>query len=108
MRIIIEDDDVRPAAGHRLPPASRRTGADPPFTDPAGAHGVGMEGYFWRFTDAAAGRVVIVLCGACRSAAGRWALVAVAAHPGGFQAEAIVPHVSLRTDRLGVRAGNVL
>ncbi len=96
------------AAGARLLAAYRRTGADPPFADPAGAHGVGMEGYFWRFTDAASGRVVIALCGACRSASGPWALVAVASHPGGFQREAIVPGVSLSADGLGVRAGDVL
>ena len=48
--------------------AYRRTGADPPFGDPRRAHGVRFEGYYWRFTDAAAGRVVIVLCGVCRDA----------------------------------------
>jgi hypothetical protein len=26
--------------------AYRSTGADPPFTDPAGAHGTAMEGYY--------------------------------------------------------------
>jgi len=30
--------------------AYRATGADPPFGDPRGYHGVGMEGHFWRFT----------------------------------------------------------
>ena len=29
----------------------RATGADLPFGDPLTAHGVAMEGYFWRFTD---------------------------------------------------------
>ena len=29
----------------------RRTGADLPFGDPRGHHGVAMEGYFWRLTD---------------------------------------------------------
>ncbi len=28
----------------------RRTGADVPFGNPLAAHGVAMEGYFWRFT----------------------------------------------------------
>ena len=28
----------------------RRTGADLPFADPRGYHGVAMEGYFWRLT----------------------------------------------------------
>ena len=57
--------------------AYRRAGADLPFGDPARAHGVGMEGYYWRFTDVEAGRVVIVLCGICTAGAGRWALVAL-------------------------------
>ena len=43
-----------------------------------------IEGYYWRLTDAAAGRVVIVLCGVCRDAAGPWAIVALAAQPGGL------------------------
>src|SRR5690242_6946380 len=67
-----------------------------------------MEGYFWRFTDVAAGRVIVVICGACRAPDGPWALVAVAAHPGGFQRSAIVEHCALDPDRLGVRAGDVL
>ena len=33
--------------------AYRATGADPPFGDPRGYHGVGMEGHFWRITAAA-------------------------------------------------------
>jgi hypothetical protein len=43
-----------------------------------------MEGYFWRCTDVASGRVVIALCGVNRSPSGPWATVAVASHPGGF------------------------
>lgn len=43
-----------------------------------------MEGYFWRMTDAANGRVVVALCGVNRSPTGTWATVAVAAEPGGF------------------------
>jgi tocopherol cyclase len=63
--------------------AFRRTGADPPFGNPSRDHGVAMEGTFWRFTDAARGRVAVVLLGECRGPAGRWSLVGVAAHPGG-------------------------
>ena len=62
--------------------AYRRSGADLPFGDPRRAHGVGMEGYFWRIADARSGRVVVVLCGACRSDAGDWSLVGIAGHPG--------------------------
>lgn len=88
--------------------AYRATGADLPFGNLLAAHGVGMEGYFWRFTDAAAGRTLIVLCGACRAPDGPWALVALAAHPGGFLRWAVVPDCELATDGLGVRAGDVL
>jgi hypothetical protein len=87
----------------RILAAYRATGADPPFGDPAAAHGVGMEGYFWRFTDFGSGRVVIVLCGAC----GPWALVAVAAS-GGFLRWEVVDGVALSADGLGVEAGDVL
>ena len=83
----------------------RRSGADPPFVDPARAHGIGMEGYYWRFSDAASGRAVIALCGVCD---GEWAVVAVAAHPGGFLRWAIVERTQVDFSRLGVRAGDVL
>ena len=69
----------------------RRTGADPPFGDPRRAHGTRFEGYYWRLTDAAAGRVAIVLCGVCRDAAGPWAVVALAAQPGGLVRSRIEP-----------------
>ncbi|MEA2135801.1 MAG: hypothetical protein QOC68_3710 [Solirubrobacteraceae bacterium] len=88
--------------------AYRRTGADPPFGDPRRAHGVRFEGYYWRFTDAAAGRVVIVLCGVCRDAAGTWAVVALAGHPGGLVRSRIVPLARADGSGLGVEAGDVL
>lgn len=59
--------------------AYRRKGADLPFGDPVRAHGVAMEGYYWRVTDTGRGRVVIALCGVCRAPDGAWALVALAA-----------------------------
>ncbi len=86
--------------------AYRRTGADPPFGDPARAHGVAMEGSYWRFTDVASGRVVVVLCGACRAPDGPWAVVGVASHPGGFVRWRIVPDCALAGR--AVRAGDVL
>ena len=65
--------------------AYRRTGADPPFGDPRGYHGVGMEGYYWRFTHAARGAVAVVLLAISRDAAGRpWGLAGFATHPGRF------------------------
>ena len=68
----------------RLLAAYRRTGADPPFGDPVRAHGIGMEGYYWRLTDHAAGRVVVAICGVARADDGPWAMVILAAHPPGF------------------------
>ena len=88
--------------------AYRRTGADPPFGDPRRAHGTRFEGYYWRITDAAAGRVVIALCGVCRDAAGPWAIVALAAHPGGLVRSRIEPLAEVSWDGLGVRAGAAL
>lgn len=60
----------------------RATGADLPFGDPERAHGVAMEGYFWRITDPASGRVVIALIGVNRGPRGTWATVAVATSAG--------------------------
>ncbi|MFN8121789.1 MAG: tocopherol cyclase family protein [Thermoleophilia bacterium] len=80
----------------------RRHGADLPWHDPRGAHGVGMEGYYWRLvTDS--GRVVIALCGAT----GDRALVALAASPGGVTWRIGGP---VRLDRrgLGVDAGGLM
>ena len=43
-----------------------------------------MEGYFWRFTDPASGRVVIALGGVNRAADGMWSILGLAADPNGF------------------------
>jgi hypothetical protein len=88
--------------------AYRRSGADPPFGDPRRAHGVAFEGYYWRFTDAVAGRVVIVLCGVTTDAAGPWAVVALAAHPEGLVRSRVVPVARADGRGLGVEAGEVL
>jgi hypothetical protein len=88
--------------------AYRRTGADPPFGDPRRAHGVRFEGYYWRFTDAAAGQVVIALCGLSHDAAGRWAVVALAGHPDGVVRSALVPVARADPHGLGVEADGVL
>ena len=86
--------------------AYRRLGADPPWGDPRRYHGVAMEGYFWRFTDAAAGRVAIVMCGINRSRDGeRWAFVGLAAHPGGFFRWAAVQDARADAAGYGIRAG---
>ena len=62
--------------------AYRAAGATPPFGDPSGYHGAGMEGHYWRFTHAASGRVVIVILAISRDRQGRaWSMVSLAAHP---------------------------
>ena len=64
--------------------AYRRTGADPPFGDPRGYHGVGMEGHFWRMTQPATGAVVVAIVAISRDAGGeQWAMASLAAHPQG-------------------------
>lgn len=92
----------------RLLDAYRRTGADRPFGDPRRAHGLELEGYYWRLTDAAAGRVVIALVAVCQSPGGPWGLVALAAHPGGFVRWALTDTAYADPARLGVVAGDAL
>ncbi|MDX6686657.1 MAG: hypothetical protein QOF86_2785 [Baekduia sp.] len=101
---------ARPAAAPapaRWLGAYRATGADPPFGDPRRAHdGVAMEGYFWRFTHAPSGRVVVALCGVNRAPGGHWATVALAGHPGGFLRHAAVMSAAADGERLGATAGD--
>jgi len=84
--------------------AYRRAGADGLYGDPRRDHEAGMEGYYWRLTDAARGRVVVALCGVCASPTGRWALVALAAHPGGRVRTTVVDAAAGEPDGFGVRA----
>lgn len=85
----------------------RRLGADPPFSDPRGHHGVAMEGYYWRFTDPAAGRCVVVLTALTYDGRGDLrAMIGVAGHPGGFVRSASVPAASAARRGLDVRAGD--
>jgi hypothetical protein len=89
--------------------AWRRTGADLPFGDLRGHHGVPMEGYFWRLTDAASGDVVVAFTGVSRDHGGAlWATVGFAAHPGGFVRTAVVQEAHADPRRLAVRAGDAL
>ena len=78
--------------------AYRRTGADLPWGDPLAPHGVAMEGWFWRITDASHGRVAVVLCGCCRGDAGDWTLVGLAAAPDGIVRSAICPPATIAAD----------
>ena len=84
----------------------RRTGADVPFGNPLAAHGVAMEGYFWRFTQRDTGRVLIALAGINRAADGPWATLGLGAHPGGFLRTAAHPVASADPHGLGAFAGS--
>jgi len=85
----------------------RRTGADPPFTDPARNHGAAMEGYYWRLVHPEAGWVIVWLCGVCQGRGRSWATVALAAHPGGFLRHGTVEPAAGDFERFGARAGDV-
>ena len=99
--------DRASAAAGRLHAAYRRTGADLPGGDPLRAHGVAMEGYFWRFSDAATGRAVIALVGVNRDARGEsWALVGLGAWPGRSLGLAVAPTGWASPSGLQVRALN--
>ncbi|MBA4608423.1 hypothetical protein H1W00_08040 [Aeromicrobium sp. Marseille-Q0843] len=86
----------------------RANGADRPFGDPLPAHGVAMEGYFWRFTDPATGRVVIALNGVNRAADGTWSTLGIAAHPNGFLHTTAHPEGHADEHELGVTSGDAL
>jgi hypothetical protein len=87
--------------------AYRATGADPPFGDPRGYHGVGMEGHFWRFTQPRSGAVVIVILAISRDAQGRpWAMASLAAHPGGAVRSATLQDAWAAPRGLALRCGD--
>ncbi|MDO5735077.1 MAG: tocopherol cyclase family protein [Propionibacteriaceae bacterium] len=81
----------------------RASGADLPFQRPERAHGVAMEGYFWRITDPATRRVVIALIGVQSDHTGRWALAGLGASDG-FWRHVIIPNADARRGGLGARA----
>lgn len=93
------------AAAKPLVDAYRSTGADVPFGDPVPTHGCEMEGWFWRLTDAASGRVVVALCSVNRNPDGDWATVAVALHPGGVVRSAALSGAEAHTSTFSVHAG---
>lgn len=86
--------------------AYRASGADGFFGDPLPAHGVAMEGYFWRFTDPSSGRVLIALNGVNRAADGHWSTLGLAAHPHGFLRTVAHPVGEADPDQLGAYAGD--
>lgn len=84
----------------------RRSGADLPFMDPCGYHGIAMEGYFWRLTHVPSRTVIVVLGGVNRDGGGAtWGTVGVAAHPGGFTRSAAVGEARAERRGIGVWAG---
>src|SRR4051794_17219557 len=84
----------------------RATGADLPFMDPRGYHGVAMEGYFWRITHVPSGTVLVVLAGVNRDGGGQtWGTVGLAAHPGGFARSVAVDEATGALRGIGVWAG---
>jgi hypothetical protein len=87
--------------------AYHRTGADPPFSDPARNHGAAMEGYYWRLVHPEAAWVIVWLCGVCQGSGGSWATVALAAHPGGFLRHGTVEPAAGDFERFGAHAGDV-
>ena len=90
----------------RLDAIYRRTGGNLPTGDPRPSHGAEMEGYFWRVTDMANQRVLVVLCGVNRHPDGAWATVAIAAHPGGFVRAAALDGAVAASDRFLVTVGD--
>jgi tocopherol cyclase len=87
--------------------AYRRFGADPPFGDPRGYHGAGMEGHFWRITQPRTGAVVVAILAISRDADGRpWAMASLAAHPGGAVRSATLPDARGAPRGLSVGAGD--
>jgi tocopherol cyclase len=89
--------------------AYRRTGADPPFGDPRGYHGVGMEGHYWRITQPATGAVVVAIVAISRDAAGEpWAMASLAAHPQGTVRSATVFDAWAAQRGLALRAGEAI
>lgn len=94
------------SASRRLPLAGayRALGADLPFGDPAAAHGVPFEGYFWRIVDRPAGVVIVALSAVCDGPRGRWGLSTLAAHPGGFVRTVITRTARADPDVFGVES----
>ena len=88
----------------RLLAAYRATGADSLLSDPARAHGVPLEGYFWRIVHPPSGVVVVALGAVCRNAGGSWGLATLAAHPGGFSRTVLTQTATASEDAFGLRA----
>ena len=86
--------------------AYRRTGADIPFGNPLPSHGTEMEGWFWRVSDEASGRVLIALCSVNRHPDGDWSTTAVGVHPGGVVRSAALSGARAEDAPFRVTAGD--
>jgi hypothetical protein len=64
-----------------------------------------MEGWFWRISDAASGRVLVALFSINRHRDGDWSTAAVAAHPGQVVFAAALDDARSETEPFAVRAG---
>ena len=84
----------------------RRTGADVPFGNPLPSHSTEMEGWFWRVSDEASGRVLIALCSVNRHPAGDWSTTAVAVHPGNVVRSAALSGACAADGPFSVTAGD--
>ncbi len=84
----------------------RSGGADLPFGNPLPAHGVAMEGYYWRITDPEQRRVVIALIGVNRAADGSWSTLGLAGYPNRFLRTVAHAEGMADADRLGASAGD--
>jgi tocopherol cyclase len=86
----------------------RRLGADLPYGDPMRAHGVAMEGWFWRLSSVETGDVVVVLAAVNRDAAGApWGTVGIGAHPGGFSRAEVVESAVASPDGTSLHISSV-
>jgi hypothetical protein len=88
----------------RLLAAYRATGADSPLGDPARAHGVPLEGYFWRIVHPPSDVVAVALGAVCRGAGRSWGLATLAAHPGGFSRTILTQTADAEPHGFGMRA----
>jgi len=106
-RIVIDPvDGVRAHERGTMLTRYRGTGADLPFMDPRGYHGVAMEGYFWRLTHVPSGTVIVVLAGVNLDGVGEtWGTVGIAGHPGGFSCSRAVDDARGEPQGIGVWAG---
>jgi hypothetical protein len=89
----------------------RRAGADLPFADPRGYHGVALEGWFWRFTQPSGPEpaVVVAIAAVCRRTDGqRWGMAALGAHPSGEVSWATSEDIATDPRSADVRIGELL